>query len=60
MQREMTIQLTVTAPAVAGESEVCRAVDAALDEPPCDWGEWSVSMASVIKVEHVAGEEDDA
>ena len=50
MTREITLELTVTVPAVVGESEVERAINSVLDEPPCDWGNWTVGAALITKV----------
>lgn len=50
MQRTMTLQVMVTVPAITPESEVESAFNAALDEPPCDWGEWVVGAVSIVSV----------
>jgi hypothetical protein len=49
--RIITLQVSVTVPAEAGESEVESAINAALDEPPCYWGDWVVGAATIISVE---------
>jgi hypothetical protein len=56
-KREMTLQITVTVPATTGESEVERAINAALDEPPCDWEDWEVGLASITDVKRIVGDE---
>ena len=50
MEREITLEVTVTVPATVGESEVERAINEALDEGEkyVEWGEWIVG-AAVIK-----------
>lgn len=53
--RVITFTVEVTVPAATGESEVAAAVNAALDEPPCDWGEWEVGPATIAEVRHVNG-----
>lgn len=50
MKRTITLELQVTVPATTGESEVERAVNAALDEPPCDWGDWTVGEVVITKI----------
>lgn len=52
-KRRLKLVLYVTTPATIGEAEVTNAINAALDEPPCDWGDWfvdGVTVESVIKV----------
>jgi hypothetical protein len=51
MKRVYTLQLIVEAPTTTGESEVENALNAALDEPPCDWGNWTVGAARIIAVD---------
>lgn len=46
----MTLEIRVTVPAIVSENEVGRAINAALDEPPCDWGDWTVGAAVITKV----------
>jgi len=50
-ERLYTLQLVVRAPTTTSENEISNAVNEALDEPPCDWGNWTVSSAEVISVE---------
>lgn len=50
MRRIYTIQLVVEAEHTTGEAEIANAINEALDEPPCDWGDWEVSLASVVDV----------
>lgn len=47
--RIMTIQIDIEVPVEVGESTVEREINAALDEPPCDWGNWTVGLAIVTK-----------
>lgn len=49
-KRIIEVCIQVTVPAVVGESEVEREINAALDEPPCDWGEWEVGAALITCV----------
>lgn len=53
MSRNMTLQLTVIVPDDVGESAVEDAINAALDEPPCDWGDWTVSGVDIINVARI-------
>lgn len=46
--RTIILQIEVKIPATVGESEVERAINAALDEPPCNWENWIVGAAIVI------------
>jgi hypothetical protein len=46
----MTLSLEVVVFAEVGESEVEEAINAALAEPPCDWGDWSVRAARIKTV----------
>lgn len=50
MVREITLEITVTVPATTGESEVQLAINDALNEPPCDWGDWVVGLATITTV----------
>ena len=50
MMRVIALHITVTVPATVGESEVENAINAALDEPPCDWGDWTVDGATIVGV----------
>ncbi len=49
--RTYTLTLQVTAPATTGESDIEHALNAALNEPPCDWGTWTVGFVQVSRVE---------
>jgi hypothetical protein len=51
--RAVTLSITVTVPAAVGENEVETEINAALNEPPCDWGEWTVGPAIIIDVKRV-------
>ena len=57
--RQITLQLTVEVPATVGESEVENAINAALDEPPCDWDDWTVSGVSIVGVRMFEAADDD-
>lgn len=48
--RVMKFELEVEVPATVGENEVSTAINAALDEPPCEWGDWVVGPASIVDV----------
>lgn len=50
MRRQITIGVIVTVQATVGENEVEQAINQALDEPPCDWGDWEVRQAVIITV----------
>ena len=47
--RVITLEVEVEIPANIGESEVEAAINAALEEPPCEWGDWSVGAAVITK-----------
>jgi hypothetical protein len=51
--REITFTITVIVPAATGENEVSNAINAALEEPPCDWGVWTVGAALITDVKRV-------
>lgn len=53
MKRRVTLELVVEADATVGENDIENAINAALDEPPCDWGDWTVTAAVIVKVEKV-------
>lgn len=55
--RRITIKLTVDVPVTTGENEVETAINGALDEPPCDWGDWVVGAATIEDVEIVEDED---
>lgn len=59
MTRRMTLQLTVTVPDSTGESDVEKAINGALDEPPCDWEDWVVGGAQITNVERIDEEDTD-
>ncbi len=48
--RTIVFELRVTVPAGTGESEVETAINAALDEPPCEWEDWTVGAAIITDV----------
>jgi hypothetical protein len=50
MVRVMTFEVKVTVPPNTDESEVQSALDAALDEPPCDWNDWFVGGFNLVSV----------
>lgn len=56
--REITLQLTVTVPAATAERDVEAAIDAALDEPPCDWGVWKVGGVEITAVRKFKAEDE--
>lgn len=51
--RKITLTVEVIVPVLTTENEVSDALNAAFDEPPCEWGDWEVGGLSVIKVERV-------
>ncbi len=54
--KTVRVELFVTVPVVTPESEVEQAINAALDEPPCDWQDWYVSGVSIVKVYEGTGQ----
>lgn len=46
----VTLTIDVTVPATTGENEIEEALNAALDEPPCDWEEWTVGRLKITEV----------
>lgn len=56
-RKSFTLMLRVETPENFTSEEVYRSINAILDEPPCDWGDWVVSAATVHKVE--TAESDD-
>lgn len=50
MYRTLTLTIEVTAPATVGENEISAAINAALDEPPCDWDDWEVGAAIITAI----------
>jgi hypothetical protein len=52
--RTLTVQIMVKVPNRTGEAEVLDAINGALDEPPCDWGNWTVGAAVIVT--HGTGE----
>ena len=53
MKRQITLCVIVTVPATVSENEVEQAINAVLDEPPCDWGNWMVGAAVICRVKKV-------
>jgi hypothetical protein len=54
--RVIHLSIDVTVPANVGESEVERAINAALDESPetgLEWGNWIVGAATVVGADAV-------
>lgn len=56
-KRIITLEIEVEVPATTGESEVEQAINAALDEPPCEWEDWKVGPATVVDAVSTASEE---
>ena len=50
MRDRVTIEIEVMVPAGTNEAEVADCINAALDEPPCDWTDWAVGAAIVKSV----------
>jgi len=48
--RTYLITIEVSAPHTTTEAEISNAINAALDEPPCDWQDWTVGAANVTGV----------
>ena len=57
--RLYTLQLQVKAPIETGSNEIESAVNAALDEPPCDWEDWTLGYASVTGITVVDDDEEE-
>jgi len=51
------LTLEVVASNTTSENEITTSLNAALDEPPCDWGEWEVGSIVVADVRHERGRE---
>jgi hypothetical protein len=49
--RQITLAITVTVPLDTEGLAVENAINTALDEPPCDWGEWIVGAATIIEID---------
>jgi len=45
--RTYLVSIEITAPHTTTENEIERAINAALDEPPCDWSDWIVGYATI-------------
>lgn len=56
---EHTLRLVVTTPATTDPSDVVKSLNAVLDEPPCDWGEWVVGAVTLQSIEQVDLDNDD-
>jgi hypothetical protein len=48
--RIMTLQFDVEVPARVAESLVESAINQALDEGPCNWGDWTIGGVSIVNV----------
>ncbi len=57
--RIMTLEIEVVVPAATSENEVAIALNQALDEPLCDWGDWEIGALRITRVrrESMADEE---
>lgn len=49
-KRIYVLEIRVEAPTKTGESEIEAAINIALDEPPCDWRDWTVGSAVITNV----------
>jgi hypothetical protein len=47
--RRTTLQIDIEAPTKYSGEDIAEAINAALDEPPCEWGDWTVGGARVVK-----------
>ena len=52
--KRFTLELTVTVPddEPSTYGAVEESINAALNEPPCDWAGWFVGAATIVKTEH--------
>ena len=46
--RVVRMWIDVTVPITTTDENVEESINAALDEPPCDWGDWVVGAARVV------------
>jgi hypothetical protein len=46
-----TVTIVVETPYEIKDISVANAINKALDEPPCDWGDWGVGIAEVTETE---------
>jgi hypothetical protein len=46
--RLIKLEINVEVPDNTPDMAVLTAIDAALDEPPCDWGDWTVGAAAIV------------
>lgn len=53
LSKTVTIQIQIEIPESVKTEEVVTQIDALLNEPPCDWGEWSVGFSEVVKTSDV-------
>jgi hypothetical protein len=58
--RIIHLQIDVTIPTATTEEEVKEAINAALDEPPCNWGEWVVGAARAVTAQESKAELSNA
>lgn len=58
-KRIIHLSLTVEVPYDVGEHDVEAALNEALDEPPCEWGEWTVGGVTIDQVLVVEDEDED-
>lgn len=56
--KQVALALVVTVPDDVAVSTVTEAVNAALNEPPCDWGSWTVGEAVCTGTDTLPNEED--
>ena len=54
--RILHFSLDVTVPLGVGESEVENAINAVLNEPPCDWETWTVGAAVITSADFAEDE----
>jgi hypothetical protein len=47
--KTVTLRIMVSVPTDVHPNDVAEAINARLDEPPCDWGVWTVGGAEVVK-----------
>jgi len=59
MKARVVIQIEVETPSDISEHKVANAINAALEEPPCDWGNWTVGIARVVETACLVEDDDE-
>ena len=48
--KRVKLELIVDVPIRTAESDILDSFNAVLDEPPCDWGDWTVGAVMIADV----------